>query len=213
MAGLDYTCRPRLAWPKDVKRTLVSERRTSTTFRSGGRPINAPSAERRLIDTLDAFTPRGHNYRTWGIEIAADWEVGKLGGFLADGGRGRSGDPAVVLSFILDRKALTLPCDRYDTVAGNLAAIAAHLDAVRGIERWGVATVHQLLSAHAALPRNAGGEGRAWWEVLEVAPIASPTDVESAYRRLARQRHPDNGGSDAAMAELNLARDEWRASR
>lgn len=33
-------------------------------------------------------------------------------------------------------------------------------------------------------------------------------DVEKAYRRLAAVRHPDKGGSDAAMAELNRARDE-----
>jgi hypothetical protein len=30
--------------------------------------------------------------------------------------------------------------------------------------------------------------------------------VEKQYRRLARERHPDQGGSHALMAELNKAR-------
>ena len=44
----------------------------------------------------------------------------------------------------------------------------------------------------------------------ELQALLTPTrdDVEKAYRRLASLRHPDKGGSDAAMAELNRARDE-----
>jgi hypothetical protein len=34
--------------------------------------------------------------------------------------------------------------------------------------------------------------------------------VEDMYRRLARERHPDNGGSHDAMAELNRAIEEAR---
>lgn len=30
--------------------------------------------------------------------------------------------------------------------------------------------------------------------------------VDDRYRALARERHPDQGGSDAMMAELNAAR-------
>lgn len=213
---MDYTCRRRLAWPLGLPRTKDGDRKGSSVFRSGGRAITVPAAERRLADVLDAFTPAGKNWRTSAVEIAADWEVGKLGGFLADGGKGRSGDPGAVLSFVLDRKPLTLPCDRYDSVAGNLAAIAAHLEAVRGIERWGVATVEQMLSSHAVLPRPKGARPkRAWWEVLEVRPSATEAQVEAAYRRLAKIHHPDVGDSpdDAAMVEINLARDEWKASR
>jgi antibiotic biosynthesis monooxygenase (ABM) superfamily enzyme len=47
--------------------------------------------------------------------------------------------------------------------------------------------------------------------VLELDPSADATAVEAAFRRLARQNHPDvSGGSDAAtarMKRLNLARD------
>lgn len=208
MAGLEYVCRPRLIWPPEVKRTPASDRSGSRGFRSGGSPITTPRAEARLIEVLDAFTKVGQDYRTTGIEIAADWSIGKLGGFLADGHRGQSGDPGVVLSFVFDGMPMTLPCDRYDSVAGNLAAIAAHLEAIRGIERWGVSTVKQLLSAHAALPATAGEGTRPWRAVLELGPSSSIDDVKTAFRRLALVRHPDRGGSDAAMTELNLAQEE-----
>ena len=166
-----------------------------------------------MVAILDAFTKPTKPYRTTAVEIAADWDVGRLGGFLATS-RNPSRDPGAVLSFDLDGRALTLPCDRYDSVGGNLAAIAKHLEAIRGIERWGVATVEQMLAAHMALPRNAGGDGKAWWEVLGVASIASAAVVGSAYRDLAKRFGPDMAEEDATrMAEINVARDEWRASR
>lgn len=48
----------------------------------------------------------------------------------------------------------------------------------------------------------------AWWEVLGVTPDADADAVKAAYRSLARTRHPDMGGTNDAMAELNDARDQ-----
>ena len=41
--------------------------------------------------------------------------------------------------------------------------------------------------------------------VLGVAPDASWDDIRSAYRRLAKQLHPDTGGDPRRMAEVNRA--------
>lgn len=35
--------------------------------------------------------------------------------------------------------------------------------------------------------------------------------VEGQYRELVKKRHPDKGGSDAALAELNRALEQARA--
>lgn len=95
--------------------------------------------------------------------------------------------------------------DRYATVADNLAAIAATLEAMRAIERHGGAEIlNRTFTGFAALPEKAGG--RAWWDVLEVPSGANRETVETAFRRLARERHPDCGGSETQMAELNEAR-------
>ena len=52
---------------------------------------------------------------------------------------------------------------------------------------------------------------RDWQVVLELQDLMLPPtrdDVEMAYRRLARLRHPDLGGTADAMAELSRAREE-----
>ena len=46
------------------------------------------------------------------------------------------------------------------------------------------------------------------WEILGLADTATPHQVQSAFRTLARRAHPDTGGSTADMAALNSARDE-----
>jgi DnaJ-domain-containing protein 1 len=47
---------------------------------------------------------------------------------------------------------------------------------------------------------------RPWWAVLEVSPTATRDAIATSYWRLARERHPDAGGSNELMAELNAAR-------
>src|SRR5664279_1313499 len=66
--------------------------------------------------------------------------------------------------------------------------------------------LNELESEHdgfAALPAPVI---RPWWAVLEVSPSATSDAIGTNYRRLARERHPDVGGSREAMAELNAAR-------
>lgn len=49
---------------------------------------------------------------------------------------------------------------------------------------------------------------QSWRSVLEL-PLAGPVtraQVEAAYRRLVRKRHPDRGGTNEAMTQLNAAR-------
>ncbi len=43
------------------------------------------------------------------------------------------------------------------------------------------------------------------WLVLGVDPSADAGAVRAAYHRLARQHHPDHGGSTAQMREINAA--------
>jgi hypothetical protein len=97
--------------------------------------------------------------------------------------------------------------DHYDKVEHNIAAIAATIDAMRAIERHGGAQIlDRAFAGFTALPAPAAA--RTWREVLEIAPGVRPTldEVQQAYRRLASTAHPDKGGSDAAMSELNAAR-------
>lgn len=98
--------------------------------------------------------------------------------------------------------------DIYDTVAGNLGAIAATLEAMRAIERHGGAQVRErTFRGFAALPASTT---RPWREVLNIRPEVTITEamIETAFRKEAIKRHPDQGGSHDAMAELNSAREQ-----
>lgn len=119
-------------------------------------------------------------------------------------------DPAVAVYFQLSGKPHCLPCDTYDRAADNIAAIAAHIEATRAIERHGVASVAEMFAGFAALPSP--DDQRPWRDVLELrlAGAVTLSMVEQRYRGLARERHPDQGGSDAMMADLNRARADAR---
>lgn len=41
--------------------------------------------------------------------------------------------------------------------------------------------------------------------LLGVSPVATEVDIRAAWRRLAFERHPDRGGDEVAMQELNRA--------
>jgi hypothetical protein len=98
--------------------------------------------------------------------------------------------------------------DRYTTVADNLAALAATLEAMRAIERHGGAEIlERTFSGFKQL--NAENEGPSWWSVLQVNAHATAAEIDTAYKKLARLAHPDmQGGSEAAMGALNVARDQ-----
>ena len=48
---------------------------------------------------------------------------------------------------------------------------------------------------------------RTHYETLDVAPTASSEEIKAAYFKLARERHPDKGGSSAAFQRLKTAYD------
>lgn len=95
--------------------------------------------------------------------------------------------------------------DRYDRIQDNLAAIAATLDAMRAIDRHGGATImDRAFQGFVALPAPV-----AWWQVLGLTSHnATKEDINSAFRRLAMQHHPDMGGDADRMADINAARDQ-----
>jgi hypothetical protein len=119
-------------------------------------------------------------------------------------------DPAVAVYFRLHNADRVLACDAWTRVADNLAAVAAHVEAIRAIERYRVGTVDQAFAGYAALPPK----GSTWRTTLGFTPdqIVTPEEVDRAFRERARDAHPDAGrGSHDAMASLTVARQEARA--
>jgi hypothetical protein len=105
-------------------------------------------------------------------------------------------------------RPMVMAIDQYDRIEDNLAAVAATIEAMRAIERHGGAVIlERAFTGFLALP--APGGQRPWRAVFDFgeSELVTQRDVRARYRYLASERHSDKGGSDAAMAELNVARD------
>lgn len=116
-------------------------------------------------------------------------------------------DVGAAVYFSLDGKPVALACDKWDRVADNIYAMACHVDALRGIDRWGVGKIERAFTGYAALPAPAAAD--AWWVVLGIpSQRASADEINAAWKRLMRTAHPDAGGTVDQAARINAARDE-----
>jgi hypothetical protein len=127
---------------------------------------------------------------------------------------GRIADPGAAVYFRLPAKHGSPPaaprviaCDRWLLVEHNVAAIAHHIEALRGIDRWGCGTIEQAFAGYAALPAVATPSD--WREVLGVGSTWPRDKVRARYLELVKIVHPDRGGGDVEIARVNAA---WEAA-
>jgi hypothetical protein len=195
--ALDLSTRYPLLWPADRRRTAE---RKPALFRNGGNRMTLTTARKRLLAQLAAMTLAGKPWRTASLVLSTNIRFTASGARDMNVSRRDPADPGVAFYFDLDRRPHVLACDRWDTVPDNIAAVAAHIEALRGQERWGVADLRQAFAGHVALPAP-----DPWWTVLDVARGATAAEVTAAYRTQARFAHPDAGGERAAWDRLNAA--------
>lgn len=114
-------------------------------------------------------------------------------------------DPGVAVWFVWDGMQLCIAVDRYNSMAANLQAIHHIIEARRVELRHGtLALVRATFSGFQALPAPAG---KHWSDILQVGSNATRETVDANWKRLAKDHHPDNGGSAERMAEINNARE------
>lgn len=187
-------------WPIGRPKTRM---RSEAKWRQDGRRLLFDQALRRLREQVTLVTKAGQNWRMRELTLSTNYQLRADGRPRRD--RGAPADPSVAFFFELDGEPHLLACDRWDTVADNIAAIAAHIEALRGQERWGVATMKQAFAGHVALPAP-----EQWWQVLDVASDASDEEIDRAWKARIKEGHPDRGGSEQAAARLNWARAEGK---
>lgn len=188
-----------LSWPSDRPRTQARDRRPAL-FRDGGSRMTLTSARHRLRDQVNAMTRLGRTYRVVDQVLSTNIRYTASGSRDMNVSRRDPADPGVAFYFKLDGRPHVLACDRWETVADNIAAIAAHIEALRGQERWGVADLRQAFAGHVALP-----PADPWWTVLGITRAATPDEIARAYRQLAKTAHPNAGGDRAAWDRLSAA--------
>ncbi|TGL35575.1 J domain-containing protein [Leptospira perdikensis] len=110
-------------------------------------------------------------------------------------------DRGVAVWFTLNGNQRVLACDEWRTIEENLWAVAKTIDAMRGIDRWGVSDMlDRIFTGFLALPSKPH-----WKYILDLPEKCSFEDVKRSFLLKAKEFHPDRGGDPEKMAELNEA--------
>lgn len=116
-------------------------------------------------------------------------------------------DPGIAVYFTLKDKPMVMARDAYADWRDNIRSLGLAVEAFRALHRHGGA--HMMERAFTGfMALAAPNTKRPWREVLNLVGEPNPTrdQVEHHYRIRARSAHPDTGGSNEAMAELNAAK-------
>ena len=192
-------------WPRAKSRKRAKFSRGERQYSTAGsgswlskRELSIAEGTQRVIGELRALGVRQGQWI-----ISTNLELRNDG--LPRSGQRAPEDPGVAVYWArggAHQKVMAI--DLYERVADNLAAIAATLNAMRAIERHGGAQIlERAFTGFDALPPP-----KSCWDILGLRLGASSAQVNDAFRRLARENHPDNGGTHERMAEINRARNE-----
>jgi len=189
-----------LSWPSGWKRTQ-SYARKDANFKSFRERLSVADGAERVLHSLGMM-----GVRETDVIISTNVQPTLSG--RPRSSQAEPSDPGVAVYWKgkNDKIHKVLAVDRYTKVADNLAAVAATLEAMRAIERHGGAMIlERAFIGFTALP--APNTWRSVFGYIENAVI-SPERLKADYRELCKKHHPDHGGSEAKMQELNWAMGE-----
>lgn len=184
-----------LHWPEGWPRTPSYKQHASRFTQVGWTAMQTLRDELRRLGATNVVISSNVPLRQDGIPYA-------------DAARRKIPDPGVAVYFRLKGRPMVMARDAYWTPWENMRSVAATVEAMRALERHGGAfMMERAFSGFTALP-SPGPSVRPWREVLGVSGPGTREAIDVAYRAAARRAHPDAGGSNEAMAEVNAARDQ-----
>ncbi len=118
-------------------------------------------------------------------------------------------DAGVSVYFTYEKEQVVFACDKWKQIHDNMQAIRKAIEAVRGLDRWGVSEMlKRAFSGFKALPEQASKNESSWWEILEVSPTAGVDGIRSAWKSKIKIHHPDNGGTHEMFIVIQKAYEE-----
>lgn len=165
-------------------------------------------AFRRLENELAAIPAKS-------LVVSSNWGARR-------GERGVRDDPGVAVYFVVGTDQLVMAQDAYRSASDNARSLAIAINGMRALKRHGGdMMMKRAFAGFTALPPPSSGPiERPWWDVLGIKDPAEYVGLltnqqilalaEQAYRAKAKELHTDAGGSDSAMAEVNVAIDKAR---
>jgi hypothetical protein len=179
-----------LEWPVGQPRT-ETHRRKPALFGRSGRGVH-------LLDGIDDVSQQLRMLGATNVVVTYNRKI-----------KDATNDPGAAAYFeLLKLGQHVFACDRWDRTGDNFRAIALHVEAMRGMDRWGVGDVRARFAGYKALA--AVGADVPWWRVLGFEQRPTRDQAESKYRELMRQHHPDRGGNSNQAAEITAA---WAEAR
>ncbi len=194
-----------LSWPMGWKRTTFRSRARFSTGKDASYTDSSGKYVRRTIQREASVNDAINRLQGECDRLGASRVVLSTNVELRFDGLPRSNqkepiDPGAACYFTLNRRKTVLACDKWDRVADNIIAIAKHIEALRGQDRWGVGNLEQAFRGYQALP-----DPTAPFNWREILGDVSLLEAESIFRERAKRTHPDVGGSPIQMAQLNVA--------
>lgn len=192
----EYNAHP-LSWPLGWKRSKSRQRSRFGSYHN--KPSVAKGRDEIILELRRMGVP------DWKIVISTNVPLRRDG--LPYSNQKEPDDTGAAVYFKLKEKDCVLACDKWSTVGDNLWAIAKHVEALRGQDRWGVGTIEQAFAGYARLPEKTEDS---WHEVLGVSPNATMDEVKTAYRSKANVAHPDKGGTNEDFSKIQRAYENAR---
>ncbi len=199
-----------LSWPEGWKRTPRNQTKRSRfcqrSANSGTKSISMESATDLLLNELRRLNARSPLLST-NVKLRLDG--------LPYSNLRPPEDVGAAVYFQLSNKPRVLACDRWDRVEDNIYAMALHIAAMRGQERWGVGSIEQAFQGYQALPPVGGTAAPAVEpHIILGVPINANTDqIRDRYRALAKTEHPDAGGTHEGWIAIQQAYDTMMKAR
>lgn len=185
-----------LQWPQGWPRTAFNQRESDRRF-GGSRKLTMGRARDQLVDELR---------RLGATEIIVSSNIPTKGDGLPYSKSRLIDDPGVAVYFNFKKKPLVMARDGFVSVAGNIRSLTLAIEGLRQLERHGGSfMMEKAFSGFLAIAPP--DWKKPWREVFGVKPDWRG-NITELFREKARNRHPDTGGADILMAELNVAYDE-----
>lgn len=111
-------------------------------------------------------------------------------------------DSGVAVYFTHNRKSVVMACDKWEEIGENIRAIGLTIEAIRGMDRWGVSQmIERTFDGFKALPAPKATQGiypqnLDWHSVLNLKGVVTYAAVTEAYKKRIKEAHPDHGGSN-----------------
>lgn len=180
----------------------MAEKKTVTARRT--KAVSVPIAVERLEDQLRRLDGQ-HPVLSTNLEL-------RLNGSPRAGQKDPA-DPGAAVYFTLKGKRTVLACDKWTRVADNIAALAAHIRAIRSVENFGVGTLEQAFAGYVSIEDFSTGVP--WRRILGFPLDSRPSldDVEAKWRSRMKELHPDSSNdprTHTQAVQLNTAIQEAR---